>query len=106
MSQLLKNNNRDVPAHLQVPRTSPLQHRATPCITQYNFTTYSLGDEVYSFSMYSDLSNSTEKLREQLIHLYCKEGAFSSEKVVKKSQELDKYIVKIQKMGKDKKYSI
>ncbi|TPG73505.1 aspartyl-phosphate phosphatase Spo0E family protein [Brevibacillus laterosporus] len=56
--------------------------------------------------MYSDLSNSTEKLREQLIHLYCKEGAFSSEKVVKKSQELDKYIVKIQKMGKDKKYSI
>ncbi len=59
MSQFFKNNKRDVPTHLQVPRTSPLQHRATPCITPYNFTTFSLGDEAYSLSMYSDLSNST-----------------------------------------------
>ncbi|MED1789236.1 aspartyl-phosphate phosphatase Spo0E family protein [Brevibacillus laterosporus] len=47
--------------------------------------------------------NSTEKLREQLIHLYCKEGAFSSEKVLKLSQDLDKYIVKMQKAKRDRK---
>ncbi|MGG0797260.1 aspartyl-phosphate phosphatase Spo0E family protein [Brevibacillus laterosporus] len=38
----------------------------------------------------------TETLRQKLIQLYCKEGSFSSEKVAKMSQELDKYIVKIQ----------
>ncbi|MED1665531.1 aspartyl-phosphate phosphatase Spo0E family protein [Brevibacillus laterosporus] len=103
MSQFFKNNNRDVPTHLQVPRTSPLQHSATPCITPYNFTTFSWGDEAYSLSIYSDLSNSTEKLREQLIHLYCKEGALSSEKVLKLSQDLDKYIVKMQKAKRDRK---
>ncbi|MCG7317893.1 aspartyl-phosphate phosphatase Spo0E family protein [Brevibacillus laterosporus] len=32
--------------------------------------------------------------------MYCKEGSFSSQKVVKMSQELDKYIVKIQKNRK------
>nr|WP_242066159.1 aspartyl-phosphate phosphatase Spo0E family protein [Brevibacillus laterosporus] len=47
--------------------------------------------------MDSNLLNSTEVLRQKLIKLYCKEGSFSNERVVKMSQELDEYIVKTQR---------
>ncbi|QDX93421.1 aspartyl-phosphate phosphatase Spo0E family protein [Brevibacillus laterosporus] len=73
---------------------------------QINSIIPSWADEVQNTQYENELLDATEALRQQLIQLYCKEGSFSSEKVVKKSQELDKYIVKIQKMGKDKKYSI
>ncbi|MGG0872251.1 aspartyl-phosphate phosphatase Spo0E family protein [Brevibacillus laterosporus] len=54
-------------------------------------------DEVQIHQLDSNLLNSTEVLRQKLIKLYCKEGSFSNERVVKMSQELDEYIVKAQR---------
>ncbi|WP_233882822.1 aspartyl-phosphate phosphatase Spo0E family protein [Brevibacillus laterosporus] len=44
--------------------------------------------------------NAFEDLQQKLVELYLKEGSFSSPSVLQLSQQLDEYIVSIQKLTK------
>ncbi|AUM67308.1 sporulation protein Spo0E [Brevibacillus laterosporus] len=48
----------------------------------------------------NDLINAFEDLQQKLVELYLKEGSFSSPSVLQLSQQLDEYIVSIQKLTK------
>ncbi|MFB0832776.1 Spo0E family sporulation regulatory protein-aspartic acid phosphatase [Brevibacillus laterosporus] len=48
----------------------------------------------------NDLLKAFEDLQQKLVELYLKEGSFSSPSVLQLSQQLDEYIVSIQKLTK------
>nr|WP_277548648.1 aspartyl-phosphate phosphatase Spo0E family protein [Brevibacillus laterosporus] len=54
----------------------------------------------------NDLLKAFEDLQQKLVELYLKEGSFSSPSVLQLSQQLDEYIVSIQKLTKASKVTV
>ncbi|MCR8936838.1 aspartyl-phosphate phosphatase Spo0E family protein [Brevibacillus laterosporus] len=57
-----------------------------------------------SYQTEDELHTDAENLRKKLVELVCKEGTFSSLAVLEMSQQLDEYIVHMQKRIKSYKH--
>ncbi|AUM66247.1 aspartyl-phosphate phosphatase Spo0E family protein [Brevibacillus sp. 7WMA2] len=62
------------------------------------------GKRIQSYQTEDELHTDTENLRKKLVELVCKEGTFSSLAVLEMSQQLDEYIVHMQKRIKSYKH--
>ncbi|MGG1441526.1 aspartyl-phosphate phosphatase Spo0E family protein [Brevibacillus laterosporus] len=62
------------------------------------------GKRIQSYQTEDELHTDAENLRKKLVELVCKEGTFSSLAVLEMSQQLDEYIVHMQKRIKSYKH--